>query len=194
MIAALAYSAAQVAQVLGMVGYPLADILIYAFSLAIAPAFLLAMLALHGSVEQGRRLWTLGALLFATAYLVYVALMYVTQLSVVIPRSLNAAPSGVLAVTPQSLFWDIDGLGYIAMGTSSLFAAFGLAAGGPGRWARRLLLANAAITPVIAFVYFYPHFSTVVLLLGLPWIVTAPGSLLALALYFDHLRGRGGRA
>ena len=46
------------------------------------------------------------------------------------------------------------------------------------------MLANAWITPIIAFIYFYPHFSQNVLLLGTPWLVTAPGSLLALACYF----------
>ena len=44
-------------------------------------------------------------------------------------------------------------------------------------------IANAAMTPVIAVVYFYPRFSTTLLILGSPWIVTAAGSMLCLALY-----------
>jgi hypothetical protein len=33
-------------------------------------------------------------------------------------------------------------------------------------------------------VYFYPVFSTTLLLLGLPWIVTATGSMFFLVLFF----------
>ena len=117
-------------------------------------------------------------------YVTYVVLVYAVQLSVVIPKSMQG-PS--LGVAPQTLFWDIDGLGYISMGVSTLFAAFSLPRKGPGIWARRLLLSNAIITPVIAFIYFYPHFSPGVLLLGLPWLITATGSLLALAFYFRNI-------
>jgi hypothetical protein len=74
------------------------------------------------------------------------------------------------------------------MGVSTLFAALSLPQTGPGMWARRFMFANAMITPVIAFIYFYPHFSLGVLLLGTPWLVTAPGSLLALASYFRTMR------
>lgn len=40
------------------------------------------------------------------------------------------------------------------------------------------------MTPIIAVVYFYRTFSTALLMLGSPWIVTAAGSMLCLALYF----------
>ena len=182
--AAVGYGAAQSLQVLGALTYPLADILIYATSLGIAVPFLLAMLALHELTDAQHRLWSRGALLFAVMYVTYVALMYSVQLSVVIPKSMLRPATGLLGVAPQTLFWDIDALGYIAMGIATLFAACALPLRGAGLWARRFLLANATITPVIAFIYFYPHFSLGVLLLGLPWLVTAPGSLLSLAFYF----------
>jgi hypothetical protein len=116
-----------------------------------------------------------------------VVVVYAVQLSVVIPKSMQSPSSTVLGVAPQTLFWDIDGLGYISMGVSTLFAALALPRKGPGMWARRLLLSNATITPIIAFIYFYPHFSLGVLLLGAPWLITAPGSLLALAFYFRNI-------
>jgi len=151
--------------------------------------FLLALLALHETADVRERLWTRGALLFGVIYVCYAALMYTVQLSVVIPQSLDRPPAGVLAVSPQSLFWDIDALAYISMGIATAFAAFALPRDGVGRWAHRLLLANGLITPIIAFVYFYPHFSTVVLLIGSPWLITAPGSMLALAYYFNARAG-----
>lgn len=194
MIAAVGYGIAQAVQVLGILRYPLADILIYATSLCISVPFLLAMLALHETVDPGRRLWTRGALLFGVMYVTYVALMYSVQLSVVIPHSMESRSTGVLGVAPQSLFWDIDALGYIAMGISTLFAALALPRAGPGTVARKFLLANAIITSVIAFIYFYPHFSIGVLLLGSPWLVTTAGSLLALALYFRNREPRQGRS
>lgn len=187
-VAAVGYGIAQIMEVLHIVTYPLADILIYSFSLCISVPFLLAILALHDSAAARQRLWTGGALLFGVMYVTYVVLMYTVQLSVVIPKSMLSPSDGVLGVAPQSLFWDIDALGYVSMGVASLFAGLSLARKGPELWARRFLLANAAITPIIAFIYFYPHFSIAVLLLGLPWLITAPGSLLALALYFRRLR------
>jgi hypothetical protein len=184
--AAASYGVAQSLQVFGVLTYPLADILIYATSLCIAVPFLLAMFALHELTDARQRLWSRGALLFAVMYVTYVALMYSVQLSVVIPKSMLRPATDVLGVAPQTLFWDIDALGYIAMGIATLFAAYALPLRGAGLWPRRFLLANAIITPVIAFIYFYPHFSLGVLLLGLPWLVTAPGSLLSLALYFRN--------
>ena len=187
-MATLGYGTVQIVQVLGLIGYPAADVLIYSFSICIAPPFLLALVALHESLPPERRMWTRAALMFGAIYVTYVALMYAVQLSTVIPRSPRSPDQGLLGVTPQSLFWVIDGLGYVSMGVASLFAGMALSASGPGLWARRLLLANGLITPVIAFVYLYPHFSTALLLLGSPWLITAPGSMAALAVYFRSAR------
>lgn len=188
--AVVGYGVVQTMQVVGTLSYPVADVLIYASSLCISAPFLIAMLALHETVDPRRRMWTGGALLFAVIYVTYVTLMYTVQLSVVIPRSMDRPATDVLGVSPQSLFWAIDGLGYIAMGISTLFAALALPRAGPGLWARRFLLSHAIITPIIAFIYFYPHFSVGVLLLGSPWLITASGSLLALAIYFRTIGGR----
>lgn len=188
LVATLGYGVIQIAQVLGMVGYPAADMLIYGFSICIAPPFLLALVALHESLAPERRMWSRAALMFGAIYVTYVALMYAVQLTTVIPRAPRSPDLGVLGVTPQSLFWVIDGLGYVAMGIASLFGGLALDARGAGAWARRLLLANGLLTPVIAFVYLYPHFSTGLLFLGAPWMITAPGSMAALAVYFRSPR------
>src|SRR5260370_25203537 len=165
-IAVVAYGVAQITQVLNLVSSPLADILIYGFSLCISVPFLVAILALHDTVDSRQRLWTCGAMLCGLMYVTYVVLVYTVELSVVIPKSMQSPSSTVLGVAPQTLFWDIDGLGYVSMGVSTLFAALSLPRKWPGIWARRLLLSNAIITPIIAFIYFYPHFSLRVLLLG----------------------------
>jgi hypothetical protein len=114
-------------------------------------------------------------------YATYVSLNYVVQLTAVIPY---AAPDPAIVQTPHSLFWTADALGYIALGLSTLFAVPLFAKQGVQRWVRWFFLANGLVTPLISFVYFYPDFSVGLLLLGVPWIVTATGSMLVLALFF----------
>ncbi len=180
-VAAIGYSIAQILQVVGVVGPPWDGILIYGFSLFIATPFMLALLALHYVTPEENRFWSHAAVLFAVIYTTYVSLNYVVQLTAVIPY---VAPNPVLVQTPHSLLWTFDALGYIALGLATLFAVPLFAKQGLQKWLRRFFLANGLITPVIAFVYFYPDFSTTLLFLGLPWIVTAPGSMLLLALFF----------
>ncbi|HET7898764.1 MAG TPA: hypothetical protein VFL47_13865, partial [Flavisolibacter sp.] len=43
--------------------------------------------------------------------------------------------------------------------------------------------AHAAVTPLIAVVYFYPTYSHDLLMLGFPWAITAPLFMLMLALW-----------
>jgi uncharacterized protein (TIGR03382 family) len=50
------------------------------------------------------------------------------------------------------------------------------------KWVRLSLIANAAVTPLISIVYFYPTYSTRLLYLGFPWGITAPLFMLMLAM------------
>jgi hypothetical protein len=43
-------------------------------------------------------------------------------------------------------------------------------------------IAHALVTPLIIVVYFYPTYSENLLLLGLPWAITAPVFMLLLAI------------
>jgi hypothetical protein len=187
-IASVGFDVAQTLQVVGYVNYPLDAILIYGFSLLIPIPFILAMLALHYSVSDDKKIWTHAALIFTVMYATYVTLNYVVQLATVIPMTLRGTLNEirVLDQTPHSLFWDIDALGYIFMGFATLFAAPVFAKKGLELWTRRFFLANALITPVIVLVYFYPTFSYTLLILGSPWMITASGSMLFLALYFNR--------
>jgi len=180
-VAAFGFDVAQILQVVGVVGPPWDGILIYGFSLFIATQFMLALLALHYVTPEENRFWSHAAVLFAVIYTTYVSLNYVVQLTAVIPY---VAPNPVLVQTPHSLLWTFDALGYIALGFATLFAVPLFAKHGLQRWLRWFFLANFLVTPLIALVYFYPNFSTTLLLLGLPWIVTATGSMLLLALFF----------
>jgi heme/copper-type cytochrome/quinol oxidase subunit 4 len=174
----------QILQVTGVVRAPLDAILIYAASLCIVVPFVLEMLALHHLTTGDRRFWTHAAVIFTTIYAVFVTANYVVQLASVIPAQMSgvAAPIRLLEQTPHSMFWDYDAIGYIAMGFATLFAARAMAGDSLDRWVRRSLYANAIVTPLIAVVYFHPRFSTGLLFLGFPWAITAPFSMLMLAI------------
>lgn len=181
-----AFVLVQALQLLGILSYPFDEILIYGFSLCIVIPFLLEMLALHYVTPNDKKYWSHAALIFTIIYSVFVTANYVVQLATVIPMTLKGASEqiSILIQTPHSLFWDFDAIGYISMGLATLLAVPVFEKQGFQRWVRISFLANALVTPLIAFVYFYPEFSEKLLLLGIPWVITAPMAMLFLAIMF----------
>lgn len=175
---------------------PLQDAIIaFGFSLLMPVPFLLAMLALHYTVPEEKKFWTHAALFFAVIYATYCTLNYVVQLATVIPAGYSwtfenlqgtQGPLSILNQTPHSLFWDIDALGYLFLNLSTLIAFPVFKKQGLQKWVRRFFLINGLSTPFIAVAYFYPTFSVPILMFGLPWAITVPGSLLLLALFFKR--------
>jgi len=188
-LAAAGYSIVQLLQVFNVIHSPLADILIYSFSLCIAWPFLLGILALHHSLPGPKKVWSHASLLLAMLYAVYAGFVYVVQLATVVPKMTDNPDSvQLLVMNPHSFLWSLDALTYICLGSSTFFGAFAFEKTGITKTVRWFFLANALMTPVIAFVYFYPEFSTSLLWIGSPWITTAPGSMLLLAIYFKRKR------
>ena len=192
-VAILLFGTAQVLQIVNVLRPPLDGILLFGFSLCIVVPFMMSMLALHYVASPETKFCSSAALIFTVMYGTYVTLNYVVQLATVIPASLRHQLDEVriLDQTPHSLFWDVDALGYICMGFATLFGAFVFSSGRAGKRAKGFFIANAVMTPVIAVVYFYPTFSIPLLLLAAPWLVTAAGSMLSLALYFKSLQCQG---
>ena len=184
--ATMAYVIVQVMQVMGILSFPLDETLIYGTSLCIVIPFLLEILAFHYSTPGNKKFWSHGALVFSVIYAVFVLANYAVQLATVIPMKLkgNVEEIRILEQTPHSLFWDFDALGYIFMGLAMLIAIPALEKKGFEKWVRISLLANALVTPLITFVYFYPNFSEQLLLLGFPWGITAPLAMIMLAINF----------
>jgi len=180
---AIAYDVVQMLQIVGVLHFPVDEILIFGTSLCIVVPFVLEILAVHHSTGEDRRYWTHAAIIFATIYAVFASANYVIQLTTVIPAKLRGtlAPIRVLEQTPHSLLWDFDALAYIAMGLAMLLLVPALGHSGVERWARWSCLSNLVATALACVVYFYPAFSSRVLLLGLPWAVTAPLTMLLLA-------------
>lgn len=185
-ISTTAFVVVQMLQLFRVLTFPLDEILIYGFSLGIVVPFLLEMLALHHLAPDEKKFWTHAALLFTVIYVVFVTSNYVVQLATVIPMTLsgNAAEIQILKQTPHSLFWDYDAAGYIFMGLATLFAVPVFEKHGFQKWVRYSFLIHSLVTPLIVFVYFYPRFSEKLLLIGIPWAVTAPVFMLMLALMF----------
>ncbi len=185
-VATLAFDIAQLLQLVGVLNFPTDQVLIFGFSLCIVIPFLLAMLALHYATATDKKFWSHAALLFTTMYVVFVTANYVVQLATVIPMTLNGSGEQIhiLNQTPHSLFWDFDAIGYICMGLATLFAAPVFKRTGFEKWVRYGFITHALVTPLIAFVYFYPNFSDRLLLIAIPWSITAPLIMLLLAIMF----------
>lgn len=182
--ATLLYDVVQIAQVAGLLRFPVDEVLIYGAALCIAVPFLLAMLALHHLTDRARQYWTHAALLFTVIYAVFVIANYVVQLATVIPAKLRGEGAAValLDQTPHSMFWDFDAIGYIAMAIAMLLAMPALGGNPAARRTRVAFAANVAVTPLIAVVYFAPGYSPQMLWIGFPWAVTAPLAMVMLGL------------
>lgn len=190
--ATIAYDVVQIMQLLDLLHFPFDEMLIFGTSLCIVVPFVLEVLALHHSTSTEQRFWSHAALLFTMMYAVFGTANYVVQLTTVIPAKLQgaAAAISILEQTPHSLFWDYDAVAYIAMGMTTLLALPALRRDGIERWVRVSFLAHIAATVLAGVVYFSPNYSNRLLLLGLPWAITAPSFMLLLGV---ALRRRDGR-
>lgn len=182
--ATVGYLVVQLLQVAGILRFPLDEILIYGTSLCIVVPFVLEILALHHTSAGDRRFWTHAALIFTMMYAVFGTANYVVQLATVIPAKLRGAADAVrvLEQTPHSLFWDFDAIAYIMMGLATLMIIPALRDTSAERRVRVACIANVVATALAGIVYFSPTFSTRLLMLGLPWGVTAPAFMLLLGL------------
>ena len=183
--AATGYGIAQILQLSHLLAFPIDEIAIFGFSLILPLPFVVAMASLRFTVECKCRVWTEAAMLMAVIYACLVLIVYPTQLALVIPAKISGRLDSVshLTVTRGTFIWVIDGVGYLVMGFSTLFAAAAFDGDPSKKWLRRFLLGNFLINPLIAAIYAFPQ----LLLFGAIWLITAPGSLLLLSKYFGDL-------
>ena len=191
--ATVAYDVVQILQVVGVLHFPLDEILIFGTSLCIVVPFVFEMLAFHYTSPVDRRFWTHAALIFTTMYAAFGTANYVIQLTTVIPAKLRGAGDAVrlLEQTPHSLFWDFDAVAYIAMGLATLVAIPALRHTGTERRFRIAFIANVVATVLAGVVYFYSTYSYKLLLLGFPWGITAPLFMLLLGIALRTRDGEG---
>jgi hypothetical protein len=183
LIASVGYGIPQILQVAGVLAWPWDAILIYAPSLALAPLFVLTMVAVHISAPAGKKVWSLSALAIAIMYAVLVSLVYVVQLGVVIPLRLQGEGARVAlfdCCAQYQPMMAIDLLGYTLMSLSTGLAAAVLGGSSLRRMASFWLAANAALAPILLAQLVWPW----LIYLGALWLVTFPLSMLFLALVF----------
>jgi len=182
--AVVSYDVVQILQLVGVLQFPVDEILIYGTSLCIVVPFMLEMLSFHHLTAKDKQFWTHTSLIFTIIYVVFVIANYVVQLATVIPSKLNKTSEAIriLEQTPHSMFWNYDAIGYISMGFATLFAIPALSKSGFDRWVRISFIAHVLVTPLISVVYFYPTYSHNLLFLGFPWAITAPVFMLLLAI------------
>jgi len=181
--ATVSYDVVQVLQIIGVLHFPLDEILIFGTSLCIVIPFVFEMLALHYTTPAEKRFWSHAALIFSTMYAVFGCANYVIQLTTVIPARLRGDEASVrlLVQSPHSLLWDFDAVAYIAMGLATLVVIPTLQGTKLEHRIRIACIANVMATVLAGIVYFYPTYSNKLLLLGFPWGITAPVFMLLLA-------------
>lgn len=183
LIASVAYGIPQILQVAGILIWPWDLILIFAPSLALAPLFVLTMVAVHAAAREERRIWSLAALSLALMYGVLVSIVYVIQIGAVVPAGLAGDSERVAlfaccgAGQPMTA---VDLLGYTLMSLSTLFAALVFRGSGLRRAACLSLLANGLLAPFLILQLAFPG----LIVIGALWLVTFPLSMLFAALVF----------
>ena len=193
---ALAYDVAQIAEWLGWLGSaggpesgstPLGLGVLLVPSLLLGSAFLMLMVSVHQVTPPERRIWSHGAVAFATAYAVLISGVYFVQLTLVAPRLASGRVAGIepfVFVPFDSYLYAMDILGYTFMSVATLLAARTLRGDGVERAARLLLTANGLLVPFLVF-QMYVH--SLIWIAAL-WAVTFPGATWALAIWFRRMR------
>jgi hypothetical protein len=185
LVFSVAYGIPQLLQVAGILTDPWDRILIFAPSLALAPAFVLTMVAVHEATPAGRRVLSGAALSLAIMYAVLVSIVYIVQLGVVIPLDMRGEGVGVALFACCAQYQPmtaIDLLGYTLMSLSTGFAAPIFRGGGVARAASVALGANALLAPVLILQLVWPS----LIYVGALWLVTFPLSMLFVALVFHR--------
>jgi hypothetical protein len=181
--ASLCYAVPQLLQVAGLLPDPWDRMLIFAPSLALAPAFVLTLVAAHTNAAPEHRIWTLSALSLGILYAADVSQVYVVQLGAVIPTE-RAGDLRTLSLA-ECCGWHrpataVDLLGYTYMCLSMLLLAPAFPGGGVRRWLRRALIANGALGPFIFAQLAWPR----LIYVGAAWLVTFPAAMILLARVF----------
>jgi hypothetical protein len=188
----LAYVVAQLAEWAGWLGSqggaessstPFGLVVLLTPSLFLGSAFLVLVVSIHQLALPDRKVWSLAAVAFATAYAVLTGAVYFVQLTLVAPRLAAGRTEGIeplLFIPFDSFLYSVDILGYSFMSLATLFAARTFMGTGLERTARLFLTANGLLLPFLALqIYFHS-----LIWIAALWAVTFPGSTWVLAILF----------
>ena len=176
---AIAYDIPQLLQVAGVLHDPWDRILIFAPSLALAPAFVLTLAAAHVATPEPLKTWSLAALALGLLYAADVSMVYAVQLGAVIPGDLAGHGQDIaFAACCQTghAATAIDLLGYTWMSLSTALLAPAFPGSGQRRWLRLALIANAVLAPALILQLVWPG----LIYVGAAWMVTFPAAMILL--------------
>ncbi len=177
---AIAYGVAQILQVLGALADLWDRILIFAPSLLLAPAYVMAAAAVHVVTPPDSKVWTLSALALAVLYAASCAPVYAIQLGSVIPHDVNGAHAdtvGFACCAFRAPLTGVDLMGYAYMSLSTWLMAQAFHGDGAERRLRVALMANGVLALPIVAQLAWPQF----IWLAAPWLVTFPAAMILLA-------------
>jgi hypothetical protein len=191
----LAYDVGQIAEWIGWLGSaggpesgstPFGLFVLLTPSLLLGSSFLMLMVCVHQATSLERRVWSHGAVAFATAYAVLISGVYFVQLTLVAPRMAGGRLAGIepfVFVPFDSYLYAMDILGYTFMSVATLLAGRALMGDERAHVARWFLTANGLLIP---FLVGQMYFHALIWLAAL-WAVTFPGATWALAVYFRRM-------
>jgi hypothetical protein len=111
----------------------------------LAPTFVVLMVCIHYYASDDRKIFSQIGLSFALIYAAVITTDYFIQWTVVVPSILSGETDGFSLFTqynPHGIFIALEGLGYLMMSVSLLFAAAVLAGGRLERAIRWLFIAS----------------------------------------------------
>lgn len=179
LVASLAYGVPQLLQVAGLLPTPLDRILIFAPSLILAPFFVATVASSYEGSAAHARLWRLSALCLALLYGAMASMVYITQISAVIPSELagQSQAAGFACCGLHMPLTGIDLLGYTYMSLALLLLAPTYRRSAL-RWT---LIINGLLAPLIFLQFLWPA----LIYPAAAWLVTFP---LAMALMAREFR------
>ncbi|HVY18958.1 MAG TPA: hypothetical protein VHA70_02625 [Bauldia sp.] len=180
-VTSVAYGVPQLLQVAGVLPDPWDRIFIFAPSLALAPSFVLTMAAVHVAASAPWKAFSLGALGVSVMYATLVSIVYVTQLSVVIPHDIRGEGAAVafLACCGQGQFLTgVDLLGYTLMSIATLLAAPVFS----GRAVRWWMAGNGILAPFLIAQLAWPS----LIYAGALWLISFPVAMALVAIRFTR--------
>ncbi|MDZ4708779.1 MAG: hypothetical protein SH818_10315 [Saprospiraceae bacterium] len=120
-------------------------------SLFLAPSFLIMVVSVHSLAEAERKIWSHIGIVFATAYFIFVSIIYLTELTVTLPHTLagNEVSVDLLRYVPKKFLTGVYALGYTCMSLSTLFAAGVFYKERLEFWIKRFFVLNGILAPII---------------------------------------------
>jgi hypothetical protein len=154
------------------------------------PALLLVFVTLHFYTADGRKIWSLAGLLFATTHVTLLGALYFIQVAVLLPALTAGTWQGLdqfAFANPRSVAWGLNHYAWAMLGVALVLTAWAFGHNPLERWLRRLFLLNgvANILLMVAFAFSIEMLTIAIALVS--WVMALPVAVLLVALLLRRL-------